>query len=249
MQLFYFSHLLHIDTNNLQKVDAVKRNIIQLYEDDFRKIDATGRLSKMFRSIPGMLSRNMTRYSPASVIGNTNEEKMAELLLDLEDSRTVNFVWHCDDPHVGMGLTRDMSKFKLFVGDTGLFITLAFWDKDFTENIIYQKLLSDKLDANIGYVYENLTSQMLKAAGNELFYYTWQKDEKHYYEVDFLLSRGHKICPVEVKSSGYNKTHASLDAFCDKFSERVLWRYLISANDYAKDHEVQFIPFYMVSFL
>ena len=111
----------------------------------------------------------------------------------------------------------DMNKYKMYLADTGLFITLAFKDKDFTENIIYQKLMSDKLDANLGYVYENMVAQMLTAAGNKLFYYTFPTETgKHNYEIDFLLSRGNKICPIEVKSSGY-KRHASLDAFCESF--------------------------------
>lgn len=92
-------------------------------------------------------------------------------------------------------------------------ITLAFRDKDFTENIIYQKLLSDKLSANLGYVYENIVAQMLTSTGNRLFYYTWPSEtSNHNYEIDFLLSRGNKICPIEVKSSGY-KTHISLDKY------------------------------------
>ena len=50
---------------------------------------------------------------------------------------------------------------------------LTFWDKDETENVICQKLLSDKLSADLGYVYENVVAQMLKASGNELFYHAW----------------------------------------------------------------------------
>ena len=116
------------------------------------------------------------------------------------------------------------SKFKIFCADTGIFVTLAFWDKDHTENIIYQKLLNDKLSTNLGYVYENMIAQVLTASGNKLFYYTWPKDETHYYEIDFLLSRGSKLYPIEVKSSGY-KTHASLDAFCSDilFENSILW--------------------------
>lgn len=62
-------------------------------------------------------------------------------------------------------------RYKLFNSDVGLFITLAFKDKKYTENIIYNKLLSDKLDVNLGYVYENVVAQMLIAKGNNLFYY------------------------------------------------------------------------------
>ena len=234
----------YLDTKNLQNVDLVKRQIIQLYADDFRKIDPTGRISKLFMSIPSQLSRNLMRYHPTPVVGNIPSDKIDELLLCLEDSKTINIAYHADDPYVGMSLTMDYGKYKLYVGDTGLFVTLAFWDKDFTENIIYNKLLSDKLSANMGYVYENLVAQMLRASGDRLFYYTFPKDKTHFYEIDFLLSRGNKLCPIEVKSSGY-KTHASLDAFCRKFSDRIGQRYLIYTKDLQKDEQTLLLPVYM----
>ena len=234
----------YLDTKNLQNVDLVKRQIIQLYADDFRKIDPTGRISKLFMSIPSQLSRNLMRYQPTPVVGNIPSDKIDELLLCLEDSKTINIAYHADDPYVGMSLTMDYGKYKLYVGDTGLFVTLAFWNKDFTENIIYNKLLSDKLSANMGYVYENLVAQMLRASGDRLFYYTFPKDKTHFYEIDFLLSRGNKLCPIEVKSSGY-KTHASLDAFCRKFSDRIGQRYLIYTKDLQKDEQTLLLPVYM----
>lgn len=138
----------------------------------------------------------------------------------------------------------------MFVGDTGLFVTLAFRDKSFTENIIYERLLGDKLAANLGYLYENVVAQMLTASGDKLFYHTWPTEsEKHNYEVDFLLSRGIKILPIEVKSSSY-KTHASLDAFCKKYSSRITSeRYLIYTKDYFKEESVKYFPVYMAYFL
>lgn len=238
----------YLDTNNLKKVDAAKRKIIKLYADDFRKIDPAGRITRLFLSIPAQLSNNESRYQPTTVLGNVDSEKMTELLSNLEDSKTVSFAYHSNDPNVGMELTKDDTRFKLFVADTGLFVTMAFWDKSYTENIIYEKLLSDKLSANLGYVYENLIAQMLTATGNKLFYYTWPKDEKHNYEIDFLLSRGAKIDPIEVKSSGY-KTHASLDNFCSKFSSRIGNRYLIYTKDLNKDSQTVLVPVYMTPFL
>lgn len=65
------------------------------------------------------------------------------------------------------------------------------------------------------------------------------------YEIDFLLSRGSKICPIEVKASGYN-AHASLDAFCQKYSSRVGERYLVYTKDLGRDHETLLLPAYMV---
>ena len=238
----------YLDTNNLSLVDVTKREIIQLYLDDFQKIDSTGNAERLFKNIPAQLSNNESRYQPFSVIGRQTESKMNELLQDLEQSKTTLFSYHCTDPNVGMSLNKDTSRYKMFVADTGLFVTLCFWDKDYTENVIYDKLLSDKLQANLGYVYENLIAQMLKAAGNELFYYTFPQDEKHNYEIDFMLSRGNKVCPIEVKSSGY-KSHASLDAFCDKYSARVGNRYLVYTKDLRKDGETLLVPVYMTSLL
>lgn len=238
----------YLDTNNLRMVDEVKRKIILLYREDFAKIDKTDKVSNLFMSVPAALSRNASRYVPSSIIGNVADDKMSELLMNLEDSKTVNIAHHADDPNIGIPVSANYDKFKIFLADTGLFVTLAFWDKDFTENIIYDKLLSDKLSVNLGYVYENLIAQMLVASGNRLFYHTWKKDEKHYYEIDFLLSRGAKLCPVEVKSSGY-KAHASLDAFCDKYSARVGSRYLIYTKDLTKDNGTTLLPAYMTPLL
>ena len=234
----------YLETNNLSIVDEVKRGIIKLYQDDFQKLDSSGRLETLFMEIPSQLSQNTNRYRPYSAIGEVNSDKMIEFLRSLEDSKTVLISYHSNDPNVGMSLTKDISKYKLFCADTGLFVTLAFWDKDFTENIIYQKLLSDKLSANLGYIYENLVAQMLSASGNKLFYYTWPKDSTHNYEIDFLVSRGSKLHPIEVKSSGYRR-HASLDAFCLKYSGLVDKRYLIYTKDFSKDGETILLPVYM----
>lgn len=239
----------YIDTNNLAKVDAVKRRIIKLYSDDFMKIDPSGKLSKLFMSIPAQLSKNTSRYYASSVVGRLGSDLEEEMLINLEDSKAVLVSYHSDDPNIGMSLSRDTSRYKLFIADTGLFVTMAFWDKDFTENIIYQKLLADKLETNLGYVYENIVAQMLTSSGNKLFYYTFEKDEKHLCEIDFLLSRGNKICPIEVKSSGY-KSHTSLDTFRAKFSSRIKNSYLIYTKDFqVGENELLYIPFYMTGII
>lgn len=240
----------YLSTNNLSLVDSVKRSILELYFDDFLKIDPTGKVSRLFSAIPSELSKNSSRYQETSVLGRSEEQdKMNEYLHDLEDSLTVNFAHHVNDPHVGMPMQTDYSQYKMYVADTGLFTTLAFWDKDVTENIIYQKLLSDKLTANLGYVYENIVAQVLTATGNKLFYHTWPSDtSNHNYEVDFILSRGSKLWPVEVKSSGY-KTHKSLDEFCKKFSERISNRFLVYTKDLRHDEETTLLPVVMVPFL
>lgn len=238
----------YIETNNFSMVDKAKRGIIQLYLDDFQKLDPTGRLETLFKEIPSQLSQTSNRFKPYAILGDVYEDKLVELLKNLQDSKTTLFSYHSNDPNVGMSLTKDISKFKIFCTDTGLFVTLAFWDKDVTENVIYQKLLNDKLSTNLGYVYENMIAQMLATAGNRLFYYTWPRDATHNYEIDFLLSRSAKLYPIEVKSSGYN-SHASLDEFCKKYSHIVDKRYLIYTKDLKKDEQTLLIPVYLTPFI
>lgn len=238
----------YIETNNFSMVDQVKRGIIQIYRDDFQKLDPSGRLETLYSEIPSQLSQTGNRYKSYAVLGDVDEEKLMELMKNLEDSKTTLFSYHSNDPNVGMSLTKDISKYKIYCADTGLFVTLAFWDKDHTENVIYQKLLNDKLGTNLGYVYENAIAQMLTASDNKLFYYTWAKDATHNYEIDFLLSHGAKIHPIEVKSSGYN-THKSLDMFCEKYSSRVDKRYLIYTKDFRKDGATTLLPVFMTMFL
>lgn len=239
-------YILH---NNLRQCDDVKREIIALYDQDFRKIDAAGRLSGLFNAIPSQLTNNAQRYKVGPVVGHQTRTRIMELLADLEDSQTILIANQVNDPNVGMEMSKDLNHYKMFAADTGLFVTLAFKDKNYTDNIIYQKLLSDKLAANLGYVYENLIAQMLVASGNKLFYYTFPSGKgNNNYEIDFLLSKGNKLCPVEVKSSGY-KTHASLDAFCEKYSSRVNERILLYTKDYQKNGPTHCVPIYYAGLL
>lgn len=240
----------YITTNNFKMVDAVKRDILKLYEDDFMKIDPTGRASLLFDSIPAQLNKNASRYQVSSVLSSTTRaDDILQLIAEMKDSKTVLISYHANNPNASMSANKDLTKFKMFICDTGLFTTLMFKDRDFTENEIYEKLLNDKLSANLGYLYENIVAQILAANGNELFYYTFMNEEsRHNYEIDFLLARKNKICPIEIKSSGY-KSHTSMDKFCEKFSDRVLWKYLIYTKDYAKEQDLFCLPVYMTSFL
>ena len=239
----------YIETNNFRKVDQIKRDILNLYEDDFKKIDPTGKLSSLFDAIPAQLNKNASRYQVSSVLNGERAENILESIAELKDSKTVLVSYHANDPNAGMSNNKDLGKFKLFLSDTGLFTTLIFKDGDFTENIIYEKLLNDKLSANLGYLYENAVAQILTANGDALFYHTFMNEStRRNYEIDFILARKNKVCPIEVKSSGY-KTHASLDAFSRKFSDRILDKYLIYTKDFAKDEDIFCLPIYLVQFL
>ena len=239
----------YLEKNNLQEVDEIKREIVDLYEEDFTKIDASGLAGDIYDAIPANLSSNASRYILSNAREGTRSERVLDLLPDILSSYTVNIAYHANNPAVGMALEKDVGRYKLFTSDVGLFVTLAFRDKNYIENIIYNKLLSDKLEANLGYVYENAVAQILVAKGNNLFYYTMgNKSSNHLYEIDFLISTGNKICPIEVKSGNY-RCHKSLDQFCDKFRSRIGNKYLVHTKDYKWENGINYIPVYMLPFL
>lgn len=239
----------YLETNNFVRVDEMKRTILALYESDMRKIDSTGRASMMFSNVAAQLSHGGGRFKVSTVIENQRAENILPLLEDMKASMMVNVANHCDDPNVGMSLTKNLEKFKLYMNDTGLFVTHIFKDKKAVDNIIYRKLLLDKLETNLGYLFENMVAQTLRAIGDDLFYYTFPSEtSNHSYEIDFLISRDNKICPLEVKSGGYN-THPSIDEFVRKFSHRIRDKYLIYTKDFKKDKDIILLPVYLAQFL
>lgn len=239
--------------SDFSEVDKVKREILHLYNSDFRKLDATGRAATIFNHIPAELSRNTMRYKVGSVIEGARPDRLGELFADIVDSRTVNIAYLASDPSAGLSMHANHDYFKMFTCDTGLFVTLAFRDKDFTENVIYRKLLLDKLPTDLGYVYENVVAQLLASAGHSLYYHAFTERQEgvtkpRTYEIDFLINQGDKICPIEVKSSSY-KSHKSLDEFTKKYSSRIGKRYLLYTKDIRKDTDIICLPVYMAGLL
>ena len=239
----------YVNGENFSMIDQVKRQIIKLYEEDFKKLDPSGKLSAIYHSIPAQLSKDGKRYRLASVIGKRKTSKDDKLIYDLVDSKTVLPCYNSTDPRVSLSLTKDLDSYKMYIADTGLFITLMFIDRPVTENELYAKLLSDKLPANLGYLYENLVAQMITATGRELYYHTWEKEgSTHYHEIDFLISQGTKVSAIEVKSAGTGK-HESMLEFRKKYAKNIKDCYIISQKDVDKEEELKYLPVYMTSFL
>ena len=63
-------------------------------------------------------------------------------------------------------------------------------------------------------------------------------------DIDFLIVRNNRICPVEVKSSNYSR-HRSFDVFFTKYKVKCPDRYIIYAKDFKKEDGVTYLPIYM----
>lgn len=235
--------------NNFTQIDQIKRSIIDLYERDFRKLDASGRLSSLYHSIPAQLAMDSRRFVLYRGTGRRKGDSDLELLHELIESKTVLAAYNTRDPRVSLSLTKDIDTFKLYLSDSGLFVTLLFIDRPNQVNEIYSKLLSDKLPANLGYLYENAVAQMIASKNHELFYHTWDRENSnHYYEIDFLYAQADKIDAIEVKSSGIGK-FKSLKEFSKKYSQNINHSYVLSQKDRTKKDGIEFLPIYMMNYL
>ena len=238
-----------VEKQDFGTIDAVKREIIDLYEDDFHRIDPSGRISRLYASVPSMLSSNKTRFVISNALGKRLSNKDLELFSELLDSKTVLVANNVTDPSIALNLSASVDTFKLYLADTGLFTTLMFNSEEKTHSDIYAKLMSDKLEANLGYMYENIVAQIMASTGRRLYYHTWPKENStHTYEVDFLVPSHTKIVPFEVKSSSV-RYHDSINVFAEKYSSKVYKQYLLSQKDVGKDESLYLKPIYMLPFV
>ena len=239
----------YVEGKNFTEIDEVKREIINLYKDDFFKIDGTGLIGRMYESVPTQLATDKRSYVISAATGKKKVDKDMERLYNMLDSKTVLPCYNVLNPSVTLSQTMDNQTFKLYLADTGLFTTMIFSSSGETDENIYTKLLSDSLPADLGYLYENAVAQVINAAGRPLYYHTWRKDNvTRYFEIDFLVASKTKIVPIEVKSSGLGM-HKSITEFQRKYSKNTAAPILLSQKDVGQVEMLKLYPIYMLPYI
>lgn len=239
----------YVEGKNFTEIDEVKREIINLYKDDFFKIDGTGLIGRMYESVPTQLATDKRSYVISAATGKKKVDKDIERLYNMLDSKTVLPCYNVLNPSVTLSQTMDNQTFKLYLADTGLFTTMIFSSSGETDENIYTKLLSDSLPADLGYLYENAVAQVINAAGRPLYYHTWRKDNvTRYFEIDFLVASKTKIVPIEVKSSGLGM-HKSITEFQRKYSKNTAAPILLSQKDVGQVETLKLYPIYMLPYI
>ncbi len=235
-----------LKSNDYSRVDEIKRDILLLYHNDLKKLDSSYNLSTslILDALPSELSSHSRLFKATALGKNSRVSRNYSSFEAIKDSMIVNIANNCSDPNFAFSLNKDISTQKIFMGDTGLLITQIFMNSKLPiEESIYRQLIVDKISLNLGMVFENVVAQILRSKGYDLYFHNF-----NHHEIDFMLSKGKKIIPVEVKSSTY-KNHRSLDLFCQKYSQQTGEKYVIYSKDLSVEDGVTFIPFYMALFL
>ncbi len=244
--------LEYVASKDFAKVDRIKKNILRLYRQDITRF-AKGYESKVlaiFDEIPGQLSKKEKKFCLSSLEKDAKMRTYEDAFMWLREGMIVNFCVNATDPTVGLSMYLDSSSQKCYLLDTGLLVTHAFRDNDYMSNELYKSVLLDKISVNEGMLMENAVAQALKASGHNLFFYSRYDNvnRENHLEIDFLIGKGSKVCPVEVKSSAYTK-HSSLDKFMGKFKGRYGQPYIIYTKDLHVKEGIVHLPIYMAMFL
>lgn len=246
------SVLAYRNGKDFEASDVAKRRILKLYRDDVAKF-AEGYEDKVyavFDGIPGQLSKKEKKYKLSALGKQARFRTYESSFIWLNEAMVDNTCFNATDPHVGLALSADNTTQKCYMADTGLLVTHTFKDTKFTDNELYRAILYDRLNINEGMIMENIVAQMLRKHRERLYFYSRsdsQKRENHM-EIDFLITEGKKISPIEVKSGNY-RSHSSLDKFRKHFSSVIGNSYILYTKDIMIKDGIIHLPIYMAELL
>lgn len=241
-------------TKDFESTDRIKRDIIELYRADIKKYAKgfTNKVLKIFDTIPGQLQKHEKKFQLSALKEEARFREYESSFTWLDESMVVNICYGATEPSVGLRLKEDDSTLKIYLGDTGLLITLAFDERTAAQEELYRKLMLDKLEINSGMLVENVVAQMLTAAGHSLYFFSSYSKENSAdtMEIDFLIRKPvvtnrHNISPIEVKT-GKNYTTSSLNKFRNKYGNQLAIGYIIHDGHMKMEDNVVYLPFYMV---
>lgn len=247
----------YVETKDFERVDRVKRDILELYRADIVK-HAQGyemKVEQIFDDIPAQLQKHDKKFKLSSLKKEARFRDYEDAIFWLSDAMIVNVCYNSTAPNIGLKLNMDRVTMKCYMADTGLLISHAFDENGIVSEEIYKKLLFDKLEVNKGMIMENIVAQMLVASGHKLYFYNnpSRDDASLRMEIDFLIAKSkitskHNISPIEVKSGG-KYTLTSLKKCREKYAEQLDTLYVLHKNDLKVEEGIVYLPLYMTPLL
>lgn len=247
----------YVNTRDFEKVDRVKRNILNLYREDIRKHaeELNLKVEQIFDTIPSQLQKHEKKFNMSSINENARYRNFEGAFYWLNDAGLVNIAYNTTEPNIGLGQRMDTNTLKCYMADTGLLLSMTFDERNIVSEEIYKKILFDKLSFNEGMIIENVVAQMLVSSGRKLYFFSRSEREEstETMEVDFLISSNkitskHNIVPIEVKS-GERYTFTSLKKLLNKYGDYLEKPVIIHTKDLKEENGIIYLPIYMTELL
>ena len=248
---------MYAKTRDFEKVDKIKRNILNLYREDIRKNaeELNLKVEQIFDTIPSQLQKHEKKFNISSLSENARYRNYEGAFYWLNDAGLINIAYNTTEPNIGLGQRIDSNALKCYMADTGLLLSMTFNERSIVNEEIYKKILFNKLTFNEGMIIENVVAQMLVSSNRKLYFFSRseREDKDETMEVDFLISKDkitskHNIVPIEVKS-GERYTFSSLNKLVNKYKEYLAEPIIIHTKDLKQENGILYIPIYMTQVL
>ena len=227
----------YLETNNLQEVVAVQREIIRLYKWDISQYDYKNKLKieEIFDLIPSELNAKNKRFILKSLNRNAKFAYYEDSFLWLKNAGVALPVYNVEEPKVPLLLAKSRNLFKLFQSDVGL-LAAQYSDG------IQLKIIMGQSDINFGAIYENAVAQELAAHDFNLYYFNSKKQG----ELDFVVEKDGMILPIEVKSGKDYAVHRALTNILENSEYNIKEALVLSNANIKQVGKILYAPIYMV---
>ena len=227
----------YLETNNLQEVVAVQREIIRLYKWDISQYDYKNKLKieEIFDLIPSELNAKNKRFILKSLNRNAKFAYYEDSFLWLKNAGVALPVYNVEEPKVPLLLAKSRNLFKLFQSDVGL-LAAQYSDG------IQLKIIMGQSNINFGAIYENAVAQELAAHDFNLYYFNSKKQG----ELDFVVEKDGMILPIEVKSGKDYAVHRALTNILENSEYNIKEALVLSNANIKQVGKILYAPIYMV---
>ena len=163
-----------IEKNDLNAVRVEQRDLLEQYRDDFGKyldenenevtdVEMLGRINQVFDSIPSQLSKENKKFQYSIMSKNARNKTHSAAIQWLVDYGLINKSYNLSSLQLPLNGNRDESAFKIYMADTGLFISMLGRET-------HSKILLGDLQIYKGAVFENVISDILAKNSVKLHY-------------------------------------------------------------------------------
>lgn len=227
----------YLDTNRMNAVTAIHRQIVRLYYADFSKYEKAEklRLREIYDAIPSELQEKNKRFYINHIAGKAEYDDVKNDFLWLKNAGVAIPVYNVAEPKIPLKISEKRNLFKLFLSDVGL-LTSQY------EPNVRISVLNKSKGINNGGLFENVVAQEFLTRQKTIYYYNNKKTG----EIDFVTELDGQVLPIEVKSGKDYKRHSALTNILYRKNYDIPEAFILCDDNLHQKEKVTYLPMYML---
>lgn len=229
-----------VDSNDLNAVTRIHKDILKQYNWDFSKYEKERKLHLIstYDLIPSELNSKNKRYMFADLGAKQKFGRYENSFNWLIDAGVAIPTFNTTEPVVPLKINKQNNLFKLFLSDVGL-LTTSYGRAS------QMQLLQGGHDMNCGAIFENAVAQELRTHGYDGYYF----NSKKLGELDFVIEYEGKCLPIEVKSGKDYTKHSALNNVLQIENYDIPQAFVFANANVSVRGKITYFPIYMIMFL